>query len=151
MSAFVMNPKDLAIMARDLVDYINDNREYGCRPFNTYTEELDKLPEGTDKVEYTYKKLYALNLQSVNYRYDENNTEIPPMPKLAPKGGVIVMADETFTPVQLIKNIACWQYQSCEDDKIFYGDFYREMGEWAGRLALGIVKHTEAWDNAAWG
>lgn len=151
MSAYVMNPKDLAIMARELVKFIDENRNYGCRPFDTYTKELDAIPAGTDKIEYTYKKLYALNQQSVNTRYSENNTEIPPMPTLFPTGGIIVRGDEMWSPVQLVKKIGCWKYQSCEDDEILYGTFYREMGEWAGRIALQIVKKSAAYEDAAWG
>lgn len=51
--------------------------------------------------------LMAQNVKSVNYRYEEETAEGSGYKYLSPK--------RRYSPVELLKAIDCYEYQSCED------------------------------------
>lgn len=104
MSAFILFPDHINYLVNAAVQYARDS---GLR--------FDGCPVSYDNATEVGQRLLAENIASVSYRYSDWDPNDLPGPIPTPKP-----ADFRHTlrldirPVQLLKAIACYEYQTCE-------------------------------------
>lgn len=94
--------------------------------------------------------LLRANIKSVSYRYpNESSATLP-----GPNGGVDAITDrdfgwhwDVFQPVQVLKSIACYTYQSCEHP----GWEDSEAHAFVHRLRLTAIDRLSGYEDAIWG
>ena len=91
------------ILDKNFINYLVNFLEQNCRNYDSYFEtwELPSKPDDIGQV------LVAQNFRSVNYRYNEG-TQIP--------GYTFKLQSYAFNPLQVLKSLACYEYQSCETE-----------------------------------
>lgn len=128
MSAFLCDPKQVAVVAKALVTF------EGGRG---------------DPVEIA-KQLGLLNVQSVAYRYkrtDEETTQ--DFASLALDVYLKECGDEVanvpqYTPERLLGLIGSFLYQSCEKDELYHGDLYQRVNALESHIEAAGIKR-EGW------
>lgn len=83
--------------------------------------------------------LWAENYKSVGHRYDEGDTETE-MYEYTPYPGPI-------KPVQILKAISCYEYQSCEHPKWEQSEAHK----FCESLRHLMISKLPGYDNAKWG
>lgn len=104
--------------------------------FGGYERHTDK--EATQ----TGQMLWEENARSVNARYREND----PTPHYQYKEK-LVHNGKRLAPVDIIKLVECWQYQTCETDN------YRETPAWrlSEHILSEAIRQLPGYEEAPWG
>lgn len=98
---------------------------------------------GTDDCQYVVDMLYAANVASVNYRYDDAD-ELTNGPRWL--GGLAADVLD-LSPVAILKLIGCYEYQSCEPPT-----WYRsEAKQFIEALKDAAISALPGYAEASWG
>jgi hypothetical protein len=118
MSAWVVSKKHIDVMVTELA--------------NQRRPDVDLNDVG--------QLLWAQNVKSVNYRYNETDT-----------AETYHFEDQLFdydrNPVVIIKAVQCWQYQSCEDPD----HASSEAWEWSNAILGSAISRLPGYNDAPWG
>lgn len=156
MSAFVVSDNTLKRVASIIANVCND-----VEPAITgaSAEEIKNLFSDCNKDVYKIAaRLYKVNVQSVNYRYDENSST-----RFSKKnfGSVdpsefILETPEAQSTFQAYASVRCWIYQSCERPDCNKNKYYRAVNILSDSLVnfIGIdsdkIENCEQWNNVMW-
>lgn len=156
MSAFVVSNNTIKRVASIIANVCND-----VDPAITgaSAEEIKNLFSDCNKDVYKIaSRLYKVNVQSVNYRYDENSST-----RLSKKdfGSVdpsefILETPEAQSTFQAYASVCCWIYQSCERPDCNKNKYYRAVNILSDSLVnfIGIdsdkIANCEQWNNVMW-
>lgn len=155
MSAFVMSEEGYARLLGGVRMVMDDARAIVLAE----TGECGPEDDG-EWLQWLGARLWACNVRSVNYRYDEDMPE--------DRGGVAFAVDAEPSLVQGVKSLACWDYQSCEPDgweddpwaRAMRGVQEKMVRRWAVETLgrdLGVaademrLRRTDEWERALWG
>jgi hypothetical protein len=110
----------------------------GCHDYNIRGLLPGSMPfAGADELG---RELLALNTRSVNARYDETE----PSPEYH-------HTKRTCEPLQLLKTLACFLYQSCEGD-CDKEQLYMALEQIQLHVAMGIIySRVPEYDDKEWG
>ena len=108
-----------------------------------YEKCFNKLTDST-LIKKTARILWNENIKSVNYRYNETN-------KRSVSKNWLDLIDEKISNESLIKQINCWEYQSCEHPGFYKSKAYEMMKDLKIVLLNEIVSKTTAYELAPWG
>lgn len=105
-------------------------------------KSLDRavIEENKDYLTGLKNKLNALNIESVNFRYDETS-EISPVE--------FNDISNTESIEQLLKSYRCWHYQSCEKDSMSFDIIEKLVRNYEDTNLIGM-SNTKAYDKAEW-
>ena len=85
---------------------------------------------------------------SVRHRYPQEGRQLPgPVPTPDPENYEHEWSDSAFDPVQVLKAISCYEYQSCETEDWETS----EAHEVCGVLRSVAISCLPGWEAAAWG
>ena len=156
MSAFVVSDNTLKRVASIIANVCND-----AEPAITgaSAEEIKNLFSDCNKDVYKIAaRLYKVNVQSVNYRYDENSST-----RFSKKnfGSVdpsefILETPEAQSTFQAYASVRCWIYQSCERPDCNKNKYYRAVNILSDSLVnfIGIdsdkIANCEQWNHIMW-
>lgn len=156
MSAFVVSDNTLKRVASIIANVCND-----VEPAITgaSAEEIKNLFSDCNKDVYKIAaRLYKVNVQSVNYRYDENSST-----RFSKKnfGSVdpsefILETPEAQSTFQAYASVRCWIYQSCERPDCNKNKYYRAVNILSDSLVnfIGIdsdkIANCEQWNHIMW-
>ena len=156
MSAFVVSNNTIKRVASIIANVCND-----AEPAITgaSAEEIKKLFSDCNKDVYKIAaRLYKANVQSVNYRYDENSST-----RFSKKsfGSVepsefILENPEAQSTFQAYASVRCWIYQSCERPDCNKNKYYRAVNILSDSLVnfIGIdsdkIANCEQWNHIMW-
>lgn len=134
MSAYVVDKTHIDLLVDALIRYfavdeLHDMVDDRCE---TGIALLDRLGE----------TLVEQNVRSVLHRYRDDRSMVPEYAQRYRYAPVLVVP----TPVELLKAIACYEYQSCETDDWESTRAYRMME----RLKLRIIIHLPGYEEAPW-
>lgn len=136
MSAFLVSEKHILTLAF-YYDYMA-NGSYR----NPKLEDIDH-----ERLNSIAKILWRENHKSFNYRYNEKNRL-----KFSPVGTVHPVIDLSLE--ELVKQIYCWDYQSCEHPTHNNSKAYKMMQDLQCHILYRLVKseqHLAKYDAAKWG
>lgn len=122
------------VVSKDHIDALITFWKYG---------EYNHKP--SDEADMTGQLLWEQNVKSVNFRYRESN-HIPAEETPAYQHEDKHTHDgRRLTPVDIIKLVQCWQYQSCED--------HEQSTAWgvSCRILDMAIDKLDGYDNAPWG
>ena len=156
MSAFVVSDKTLKRVASIIANVCNDNE-----PAIT-GEAAEKIKElFSDCKKDVYKiaaRLYKVNVESVNYRYDDNTST-----RFSKKNfGTVNPSEFLFeehraqSTFQAYTSVSCWIYQSCERPDHNENKYYRAVNILSDSLVnfIGIdsdkIANCEQWNHIMW-
>lgn len=156
MSAFVVSNNTIKRVASIIANVCND-----VEPAITgaSAEEIKKLFFDCKKDVYKIAaRLYKVNVESVNYRYDENSST-----RFSKKsfGTVepsefILETPEAQSTFQAYKSVCCWIYQSCERPDCNENKYYQGVNILSDCLESFIgmdgkeIRRCEQWKNVMW-
>lgn len=156
MSAFVVSNNTIKRVASIIANVCND-----VEPAITgaSAEEIKNLFSDCNKDVYKIAaRLYKVNVQSVNYRYDENSSS-----RLSKKdfGSVepsefILETPEAQSTFQAYASVRCWIYQSCERPDCNKNKYYCAVNILSDSLVnfIGIdsdkIANCEQWNHIMW-
>ena len=156
MSAFVVSNNTIKKVASIIANVCND-----VEPAITgaSAEEIKNLFSDCNKDVYKIAaRLYKVNVESVNYRYDENSSS-----RFSKKSFGTVDPSEFIleTPkaqstFQAYKSVRCWIYQSCEKPDYNKNKYYRAVNILSDCLESFIgmdgdrIRKSAQWDHAMW-
>ena len=156
MSAFVVSNNTIKRVASIIANVCND-----AEPAITgaSAEEIKNLFSDCNKDVYKIAaRLYKVNVQSVNYRYDENSST-----RFSKKnfGSVdpsefILETPEAQSTFQAYASVRCWIYQSCERPDCNKNKYYRAVNILSDSLVnfIGIdsekIANCEQWNHIMW-
>ena len=156
MSAFVVSDNTLKRVASIIANVCND-----AEPAITgaSAEEIKNLFSDCNKDVYKIAaRLYKVNVQSVNYRYDENSST-----RFSKKnfGSVdpsefILETPEAQSTFQAYASVRCWIYQSCERPDCNKNKYYRAVNILSDCLESFIgrdgkeIRRCEQWKHIMW-
>lgn len=156
MSAFVVSNNTIKRVASIIANVCND-----VEPAITgaSAEEIKKLFSDCNKDVYKIAaRLYKVNVESVNYRYDENSST-----RFSKKsfGTVnpsefILETPEAQSTFQAYKSVCCWIYQSCERLDYNENKYYRAVSILSDSLEnfIGMdgkeIRKSTQWDHVMW-
>ena len=156
MSAFVVSDNTLKRVASIIANVCNDKEPAIT---GASAEEIKNLFSDCNKDVYKIAaRLYKVNVQSVNYRYDENSST-----RLSKKdfGSVepsefILETPEAQSTFQAYASVCCWIYQSCERPDCNKNKYYRAVNILSDSLVnfIGIdsdkITNCEQWNHIMW-
>ena len=156
MSAFVVSDNTLKRVASIIANVCNDKEPAIT---GASAEEIKNLFSDCNKDVYKIAaRLYKVNVQSVNYRYDENSST-----RLSKKdfGSVepsefILETPEAQSTFQAYASVRCWIYQSCERPDCNKNKYYRAVNILSDSLVnfIGIdsdkIANCEQWNHIMW-
>lgn len=156
MSAFVVSNNTIKRVASIIANVCNDKEPVIT---GASAEEIKKL--FSDCNEDVYKiaaRLYKVNVESVNYRYDENSST-----RFSKKsfGTVnpsefILETPEAQSTFQAYASVRCWIYQSCERPDCNENKYYRAVNILSDCLENFIrrdgreIRNCEQWNHIMW-
>lgn len=130
MSAFLMNRKNVS----DLAYAIFTRGECNTKLQEIFEKEDIRGPEDL------FTRLRKDNLKSLEARYGDKWTD-------SDIGEYDLEHAELNIP-DIVKGIACWQYQSCESDEVRESDFYRALTDFKTDCAISYVRDSEEYNNS---
>ena len=156
MSAFVVSNNTLKRVASIIANVCNDV-EPGIT--GTAAEEIKNLFSDCNKDVYKIAaRLYKVNVESVNYRYDENTST-----RFSKKSlGTVVPSEfiletpEAQSTFQAYSSVRCWIYQSCERPDCNENKYYRAVNILSDCLEKFIgtdgngIRNSEQWNHVMW-
>ena len=131
MSAFIVEDTTINRVVNYLAD--DHNRGYTMRQLNEAGLLTDPANLG--------QAMAALNCEAVNERYDEHEA-----PSYTYGEGPL-MRDGVH---QVLKSLKCWIYQ-CSEGDVPETALYKIMDDYAGQLAITIVRSAPEYEAAEWG
>ena len=156
MSAFVVSNNTIKRVASIIANVCND-----VEPAITgaSAEEIKNLFSDCNKDVYKIAaRLYKVNVQSVNYRYDENSST-----RFSKKnfGSVdpsefILETPEAQSTFQAYASVRCWIYQSCERHDCNENKYYQGVNILSDCLESFIgmdgkeIRRCEQWKHIMW-
>jgi len=91
------------------------------------------------------------NIRSVLYRYPQTTIQTAPgasdRESVFCEEDIVSIGEDSFDPVQLLKSIACLEYQSCEHDEWEQC----QAKKYLDGLRADAVRMLPKWDEAEWG
>ena len=154
MSAYVVEDDCINRIVTYLINISTGNGgEWIIRPLE---ENGFKIKRDTEEQERLAKEMFALNVQSVNERYGENQAEGFRELNFQYKPGLKEMAfgiSELLYEVsffQAMKSLACFLYQSCEGNCNNY-PLYLALRDVQNRLCINHVTNHPEYETAQWG
>ena len=156
MSAFVVSNNTIKRVASIIANVCND-----VEPAITgaSAEEIKNLFSDCNKDVYKIAaRLYKVNVQSVNYRYNENcSTRFSKKSfGTVEPSEFILETPEAQSTFQAYKSVRCWIYQSCERPDCNENKYYRAVNILSDSLVnfIGIdsdkIVNCEQWNNVMW-
>ena len=156
MSAFVVSDNTLKRVASVISNVCNDKEPAIT---GASVEEIKNLFSDCNKDVYKIAaKLYKVNVESVNYRYNENSST-----RFSKKsfGTVepsefILETPEAQSTFQAYASVRCWIYQSCERPDCNENKYYRAVNILSDSLENFIgknsseIRNCEQWENVMW-
>jgi hypothetical protein len=149
MSSFIMLEETISQLASNLDFYAtscnNDFRLYGtksaCESFLTWLEtKYRRGKKCMSSVRMIAAALYKLNVQAVNFRYNEKNrTALKAFNQKVPT-----------SEIQTLKTLNCLLYQSSEG-KFPESEIFKRLEIIKTALAYDIVTNLPEYDAASWG
>lgn len=139
MSAWIVSEKHILTLAY----YYNKLVTETIRRYGNIPEEVD-----IEKLKPIAKILWKQNYKSVNWRYNERRRM-----RFSQVG--TVLPETNLTIEELVKQIYCWEYQSCENPKYNSSKAFKMMDELKiqilGELMRKSTEHNQAYQDAPWG
>ena len=156
MSAFVVSDNTLKRVASIIANVCND-----AEPAITgaSAEEIKNLFSDCNKDVYKIAaRLYKVNVQSVNYRYDENSSTRFSKKNFSSvdPSEFILETPEAQSTFQAYASVRCWIYQSCERPDCNKNKYYRAVNILSDSLVnfIGIdsdkIANCEQWNHIMW-
>ena len=156
MSAFVVSDNTLKRVASIIANVCND-----AEPAITgaSAEEIKNLFSDCNKDVYKIAaRLYKVNVQSVNYRYDENSSTRFSKKSLGPvnPSEFILETPDAQSTFQAYASVRCWIYQSCERPDCNENKYYRAVNILSDCLESFIgrdgkeIRRCEQWKHIMW-
>ena len=154
MSAYVVDDDCINRIVTYFINVSTGNgHEWTLRPL----EEIGfKIKRNTEEQKRLAEEMFALNVQSVNERYGQNQAEGFRELNFQFKPGLKEMAygisqlcyEVTF--FQALKSLACFLYQSCEGtcDNL---PLYLALRDVQNRLCINYVNNRPEYESAKWG
>ena len=156
MSAFIVSNKTLKRIASIIANVCNDNEP--AISGEAAEKIKDLFSDCTKDVYKIAARLYKVNVESVNYRYDENSST-----RFSKKsfGTVnpsefILETPEAQSTFQAYKSVRCWIYQSCERPDCNENKYYRAVNILSDSLESFIgmdgdrIRKSAQWDHVMW-
>ena len=152
MSAFVVSNNTLKRVASTIANVCNDKEPAIT---GASAEEIKKLFSDCNKDVYKIAaRLYKVNVESVNYRYNENS--LTRFSKKAfgtvdPSEFILETPDAQST-FQAYASVRCWIYQSCERPDCNENKYYRAVNILSDSLESFIgmdgdrIRKSAQWD-----
>lgn len=139
MSAFVVNMEHIAAMVHAGLTY----RRYGEIQWSVPDQTSRSTGLTEDTATETGRMLVRQNVRSVNHRYRDNDDP----DELAAEFEYKPSTARNMTPVEVLKLIACYEYQACESP-----DWRRtEAHEFCQALRNRLIGFLPGYDAAPWG
>lgn len=159
MSCFIVNPRTIAKIANYIAVQINSG--FNCTHLDVeICKEFKELvcESGLANPEYVYKKLYLLNWQAYNIRYEGRHSEnldqcAFDMRKFAEYD---TACNECFesevnaSHFQMLKSIECYLYQCSESEELENSVIYKTVWKIKNALMCFIVHNSELYNAAMW-
>ena len=153
MSAFVVSNNTIKRVASIIANVCNDNESAIT---GASAEEIKNLFSDCNKDVYKIAaRLYKVNVESVNYRYDENTST-----RFSKKsfGTVepsefILETPEAQSTFQAYASVRCWIYQSCERPDCNENKYYQAVNILSDCLVnfIGMngdrIRKSAQWDH----
>ncbi len=109
---------------------------------------VENQPINMESLKKTARVLWSENVKSVNHRYGEKSRSIFSKTNL-------VLPDTTISMESLIKQIHCWEYQTCEHDGHDKSKAWRMMRDLQCAVLSHIMykqhPHAKVYEDAKWG
>ena len=156
MSAFVVSNNTIKRIASIIANVCNDNEPAIT---GAAAEEIKKLFSDCNKEVYKIAaRLYKVNVESVNYRYDENSSTRLSKKSLGTvePSEFILENPEAQSTFQAYASVRCWIYQSCERPDCNKNKYYRAINILSDSLVnfIGIdsskIANCEQWNHIMW-
>lgn len=156
MSAFVVSNNTIKRVASIIANVCNDNEPAIT---GASAEEIKKLFSDCNKDVYKIAvRLYKVNVESVNYRYNENSSTRFSKKSFgtAEPSEFILETPEAQSTFQAYASVRCWIYQSCERPDCNENKYYRAVNilsdsleSFIGMDSDGIRKSVQ-WEHVMW-
>ena len=137
MSAYVVGDETINRILSGLLDKAFNGYPNGPKPTGLLAIENGQEARALGGM------MYQVNVDSVLYRYDDDQSMIPDKPWS-------YQPSAPPTDAQLFKSIKCWLYQSCESEDTRNDPLYTALEEYASELAEHIVTRMPEYENAEW-
>ena len=156
MSAFIVSNKTLKRIASIIANVCNDNEPAIS---GEAAEKIKDLFSDCNKDVYKIAaRLYKVNVQSVNYRYNENcSTRFSKKSfGTVEPSEFILETPEAQSTFQAYKSVRCWIYQSCERPDCNENKYYRAVNILSDSLESFIgmdgdrIRKSAQWDHVMW-
>ena len=143
MSAFVVSDSTINA-AITWLDTVSGKNAFSHISAHMLPEAGYEVRKEIDAYERLATDMFQLNVDAVNQRYSGGAAEFRPLNFKYSKDY------SAHNAVRALKLLECWQYQ-CSEGDVPERPLYQLMGRIIGKIALGIVHDTEAYDRAPWG
>ena len=156
MSAFVVSNNTLKRVASIISNVCNDKEPAIT---GASAEEIKNLFSDCKKDVYKIAaRLYKVNVESVNYRYDENSSTRFSKKSLGPvnPSEFILETPDAQSTFQAYASVRCWIYQSCERPDCNENKYYRAVNILSDSLESFIgmdgdrIRKSAQWDHVMW-
>ena len=156
MSAFVVSDNTLKRVASIIANVCNDKEPAIT---GASAEEIKNLFSDCNKDVYKIAaRLYKVNVESVNYRYDENSSTRLSKKSLGTvePSEFILENPEAQSTFQSYASVRCWIYQSCERPDCNENKYYRAVNILSDSLESFIgmdgdrIRKSAQWDRVMW-
>ena len=156
MSAFVVSNNTIKRVASIIANVCNDKEPVIT---GASAEEIKNLFSDCNKDVYKIAaRLYKVNVQSVNYRYDENSSTRLSKKSLGTvePSEFILENPEAQSTFQAYASVRCWIYQSCERPDCNKNKYYRAVNILSDSLEnfIGMdsnkIANCEQWNHIMW-
>jgi len=154
MSAFIVSDKDIDALLRYALAYPSGQLRWfePCEPGDgdyqrgqpwgrtAVANAQTRVREIThENASHVGRMLLLENMRSVSHRYDD--------PLELPTYEYNAMQAPSLTPVEVLKIIACYEYQSCEHP----GWQHSQAKAFCSALRHKMISHLPGYDEAPWG
>ena len=158
MSAFVVSNNTIKRVASIIANVCNDNEPAIT---GAAAEEIKNLFSDCDKDVYKIAaRLYKVNVESVNYRYDENTSTRLSKKSLGTvnPSEFILETPKAQSTFQAYASVRCWIYQSCERPDCKKNKYYKAVNILSDCLESFIgtetdgkeIRNCEQWNHVMW-
>ena len=158
MSAFVVSNNTIKRVASVIANVCNDNEPAIT---GAAAEEIKNLFSDCDKDVYKIAaRLYKVNVESVNYRYDENTSTRLSKKSLGTvnPSEFILETPKAQSTFQAYASVRCWIYQSCERPDCKKNKYYKAVNILSDCLESFIgtetdgkeIRNCEQWNHVMW-
>lgn len=167
MSCFIVDPKTIGYISNYIADNMNGGFNRTNLFFNIPNEHLEEVQKFIDDVtkngiareNLIYKKLYLLNWQAFNTRYEYRH------PEELDKCSELMQEFKKYDTIlhtaptgkvenwhyQMLKSIECYLYQCSEGAELEKSGIYQYVLAMKRALTEYIVSHSPEYKAAKWG